>query len=359
MTQTTEKDCYGYARIPERNEKVEYGRFRNVYLYITHHCQLHCGHCYMGKRLATKIVMPKEKVFSTLQFWRKMGGRKLSLLGGEPTLHPDFIEICRYAKSLGYEKVIVNTNGLKQTIKQFDQLEPSEITYVQVSLDGGSALTHDAIRGQGTFAITLNTTQTLAKRGFDTRVICTVNKKNREDCLNLIDICEKANVSLLKFHIFSTIGTGLKNEEWGLTPNEWIDFYTSLKNRKNHHKLQIWYQPTYATKSTVLKYISEGYKGCIGRTLDRISIFPDGKAYVCSFLFDTDLNMFNIIDNTLQLNRERNEFELFCNCLNQKESTNLNSDCLGGCPAEELLCKNSQMKNDEIISVCRLWKSDV
>ncbi|MGH4014147.1 MAG: hypothetical protein ACRDSL_09510 [Pseudonocardiaceae bacterium] len=52
-------DAYGHARppasardaTPERIDKLPYGRFRNVYLYITEACQLRCEHCYMGERL--------------------------------------------------------------------------------------------------------------------------------------------------------------------------------------------------------------------------------------------------------------------------------------------------------------------
>jgi radical SAM superfamily enzyme YgiQ (UPF0313 family) len=52
-------DTYGHARLPagahdtapDRVDKIPYGRFRNVYLYITEACQLRCRHCYMGERL--------------------------------------------------------------------------------------------------------------------------------------------------------------------------------------------------------------------------------------------------------------------------------------------------------------------
>ncbi|KKL79635.1 hypothetical protein LCGC14_2012860, partial [marine sediment metagenome] len=296
------KDSYGYSRFPETIERIEYGRFRNIYLYITEKCQLRCGHCYMGNRLKNNTSMPTEKVFSTLQLWRKMGGSKLSILGGEPTMHEDFVDICRYAKHLGYEKVILNTNGLRNTIQQLSQMESNEFSYIQVSLDGGSSFSHNKIRGSGTFNITWSTIEYLINRGFDTRVICTVNKKNRGDCLDLIERCEKAGVSLLKFHVFSTIGNGQGNTEWGMTPKEWINFYEELEDRKKHYNISIWYQPSYATSETIIKFIREGYKGCIGRTLDRISVFPDGKAYVCSYLFDTEFNMFNTGNGKILLN---------------------------------------------------------
>lgn len=361
LSEEKTEDLYGYARVPEHLDRIEYGRFRNVYLYITEKCQLRCGHCYMGERLKHGRFMPLAEVKHTLQLWRKMGGSKLSILGGEPTLHPDFIEICRYAKSMGYEKVILNTNGLRKALQPLSKMNPEEFSYIQVSLDGGSAQTHDVIRGNGTFKAAWNTTKILVEQGFDTRIICTVNRQNKDDCLSLIPKCEEIGVSLVKFHVFSTIGNGQDNTDWGMSPKEWIDFYEKLENIKDNYKIQIWYQPTYANKSNINRYIQQGYRGCIGRTLDRISIFPDGRAYVCSYLFDTSQNMFEMKNGEIQLNRKKNEFELFSKVLTHSSCKSCKSpqSCLGGCPAEKLVMGDSSCQvNEEIIPICRLWKAD-
>jgi hypothetical protein len=82
------RDGYGHARMPrgatvpepERIDRVEYGRFRNVYLYITEACQLRCDHCYMGERLDRALKMPLSEIVSTLATWRRMGGSKLTVL---------------------------------------------------------------------------------------------------------------------------------------------------------------------------------------------------------------------------------------------------------------------------------------
>ncbi|MGB7127525.1 MAG: radical SAM protein [Candidatus Rhabdochlamydia sp.] len=356
-----EDDLYGYARVPEHLDRIEYGRFRNVYLYITEKCQLRCAHCYMGERLESAKFMPLSEVKHNIQLWRKMGGSKLSILGGEPTLHPDFIEICRYAKRVGYEKIILNTNGLRKSLQPLSQMDPEEFSYIQVSLDGGSSETHDLIRGPGTFNIAWKATQELAARKFDTRIICTVNRKNREDCLDLISKCEAIGVSLVKFHVFSSIGNGQKNAEWAISPTEWIEFYEHLERMKKGHKIQIWYQPTYANRSNISRFTEQGYRGCIGRTLDRISIFPDGRAYVCSYLFDTTQNMFFMENGEIKLNRDQNEYELFTKALTHSACGSCKSSktCLGGCPAEKLVMGQASCASDpDIIPVCRLWKSD-
>src|SRR3984893_11373822 len=103
------RDGYGHARMPrhatapepERIDRVQYGRFRNVYLYITEACQLRCKHCYMGERLERALKMPLSRIVSPLATWRRMGGSKLTILGGEPTLHPNYADAIRFARKLG------------------------------------------------------------------------------------------------------------------------------------------------------------------------------------------------------------------------------------------------------------------
>ena len=59
--------------------------FKNIYIYITEKCQLHCRHCYLGQRLKRAATMPLGYIFQNLDIWKTLGGRKLCILGGEPT----------------------------------------------------------------------------------------------------------------------------------------------------------------------------------------------------------------------------------------------------------------------------------
>jgi radical SAM protein with 4Fe4S-binding SPASM domain len=362
--------AYGHARLPassrdteiEAVAKIPYGRFRNVYLYITESCQLRCEHCYMGERLDRALKMPYDTVMQTLTTWRQMGGSKLTILGGEPTLHPDYIDIIRDARKLGYEHVITTSNGLKAAARKFSRMEPADFSYVQISLDGGSAASHDQVRGPGTFEEALATTAELCRRGFDTRIICTVNRVNLDDCLNLLDIADELGVSLTKFHVFSVIGSGHGAAEWGIQPREWIEFYERLEVEARRHRTRVWYQPTYARRERMAGYAADGYRGCIGRTLDRISIFPDGRAYVCSFLFDTELHFAQMVDGKVVLNKGDNEFDLFAGVLRNASCGGCKdgASCMGGCPAEELVMGAASCATDpDILPVCRLWKADV
>jgi radical SAM protein with 4Fe4S-binding SPASM domain len=288
-----------------------------------------------------------------------MGGSKLTILGGEPTLHPDFIATVQAAGEIGYEQVITTTNAQLPARKKFQQLAPDDLAYVQVSLDGGSPETHDSVRGEGTFEQAMKTTAELVDRSFDTRIICTVNQANADDALGLLDIADDLGVSLVKFHVFSTIGTGHGNADLAMTPPQWVAFCDRLNEVAPRYTTRVWYQPTYARVDQMPRYAGEGYQGCIGRTLDRISIFPDGRAYVCSYLFDTDLYFARMQDGQVLLNRGDSEFDLFTGALASSACGSCKaSGCLGGCPAEEIVTGTSSCKeHDDIVPVCRLWKS--
>lgn len=361
-------DAYGHARMPAQAsapapakiDRVEYGRFRNVYLYITEACQLRCSGCYMGERLERALKMPFDQIEATLTLWRQMGGSKLTILGGEPTLHPRYGDTIRLAGDLGYEHVITTSNGLAPALRKFRRLEPSDFAYVQISVDGGSADTHDAVRGEGKFAETLVTVKELCERGFDTRIICTVSKRNERDCLKLLDLADQLGVSLVKYHVMSVIGRGHGSPEDGMEPPEWLKFTDRLHTAAQDYKTRVWYQPTFARRSDMPRFEAEGYRGCIGRTLDRISIFPDGRAYVCSFLFDTDLHFAQMRDGHLEINKGPNEFDLFAGALTAPGcgSCKAPGSCMGGCPAEQVVDgRSSCAAYPDIVPVCRLWKS--
>jgi MoaA/NifB/PqqE/SkfB family radical SAM enzyme len=337
--------------LPSSLEKNGWGRFSNVYFYLTGECQLTCKHCYLGDRLHTKACVPLDRAKKLLTFFHSLGGSKLSILGGEPTLHEDFCSICLFAKKTGFGKIILNTNGLDIAKEKILQMDKDVFDYIQVSIDGGSSQTHDQIRGQGTFAISWRNIRSLIQNDRKVWVVCTVSKTNSHDALDLIEMCEDFGVKCLKYHIFSPIGQGKKNHDMAISPKEWIAFYEEIEKRKISSKIPISYQPAYAYSEKAQKYYDQGYQGCLGKLLDRISVFPDGDVYVCSYLFDTSINMFYLDDEGMKIHKGPNEFDLFA------KFSEKNIFCpYGECPAEKFLEKNYPLE-EGIIPICRLWRT--
>lgn len=341
------------APVVKDRTRVHYRRFHNIYLYITERCQLRCAHCYMGDRLERALELPYEKATRILDYCRRLGGQYITFLGGEPTLHRDLPRLVDHALERGYTQVMINSNGLLAA-RTLDKIAPEKLHYISFSLDGATAETHDATRGPGTFVKTMACIRRTVAAGYAVRLICTVSKINVHQAPAMIELADEIGVNMLNFHVFSEEGLGIPNAEaWSLTPDEWIAFYERLEEIKNDYRTSIWYPPSYVKRDKIDRYVAEGYSGCVGCSLDRLSIFPDGRCYVCSVLFDVASHFATLTDHGLELNKENNEFELFARAMFEAPEP-----WLSGCPAEAVLERNGKKPTpDHLISVCRLWKS--
>ncbi|TDB96557.1 radical SAM protein [Micromonospora fluostatini] len=333
--------------------RVHYRRFHNIYLYITERCQLRCGHCYMGDRLERGLSLSYDKAVRIMNQCRTLGGEYITFLGGEPTLHPDLPRMVDHAREVGYRQVMINSNGLLE--RTIDKIAPEKLHYISFSLDGASAEVHDAVRGEGMFDKTVPCIRSTVEAGYPVRLICTISQINIADAPNILALADEIGVQMVNFHVFSEEGRGIANAEtWSLSPYEWISFYEHLESIKDEYRTSIWYPPTYANRERLERYVDEGYRGCVGCSLDRLSIFPDGRSYVCSVLFDEPMHFAVMTDQGLRLNRQQNEFELFTQATFQAGD----EPWLSGCPAEAVLARNGKPTTPpDLVSLCRLWKS--
>lgn len=80
---------------------------------LTTKCNRSCPYCFAKSEMdgSAGELMSWENIVYLADFLTRSGERKVSLLGGEPTLHPDFIDIVCYLVERNFE-VNVFTNGL-------------------------------------------------------------------------------------------------------------------------------------------------------------------------------------------------------------------------------------------------------
>lgn len=330
--------------------RSHYRTFDNIFLYVTERCQLRCGHCYMGKRHDRAFSMSLPQATSILTCCRKLGASNLTLLGGEPTLHRDLTSIVAHAREVGYETINIDTNGLLWS--RICNIAPGHLKHVRVSLDGASEATHDLVRGRGMFKKTVNSINALVQRRYNVAITSTIFSFNIGEAEKLLELAQELGVRLVNFHVFTEEGNGRSKSHWS-TPREiWVEFCAFIDRVKDTYNLSIWYPPAWATRQGLNKYVEAGYRGCLGCSLDRLSIFPDGTCYVCSLLFDECINFGTIKDGTFRLNKGPNEFELFTNAVIESPVPQLS-----GCPAEARLKRGTSSSDSELVSICRCWKS--
>ncbi|MBO6755841.1 MAG: radical SAM protein [Roseibium sp.] len=165
----------------ERAEPAE--KYIRVQAHLTNRCNLRCPHCYVSSGLAEPNELDKDAWFDVCRFFRGLDAPiHFSVSGGEPTLVKWLPDLMRYAKmDCGFQTAVL-TNGLLLSDEKIKQLA-GVVDSFAVSLDGASAETHDAMRGRGTFAKTVNALHALLRT--DARVglnIC-VRRSNAQDLM--------------------------------------------------------------------------------------------------------------------------------------------------------------------------------
>ncbi len=82
---------------------------------LNNYCNRHCPYCFAQQRLQQPEGQPQNLSLANLErilnFFKKSGIKGVSLLGGEPALHPEFKQILQKARAEGFE-VTLFTNGL-------------------------------------------------------------------------------------------------------------------------------------------------------------------------------------------------------------------------------------------------------
>lgn len=97
-------------------------------LSLTYRCNKQCAYCFAGSTTDTPAFMSLDLFKSALKYLKRSGINQARLLGGEPTLHPLFINFVNIALDHGLD-IMLFTNGLinKKTRDDLKKIPSSSI----------------------------------------------------------------------------------------------------------------------------------------------------------------------------------------------------------------------------------------
>jgi MoaA/NifB/PqqE/SkfB family radical SAM enzyme len=143
---------------------------RQVEIQLGHMCNNRCVFCVSGQRTAMReaFPLPAAPVLERLREARALGITKVTLLGGEPTLQPEFMDVMRGAVALGFKEIVLFTNGVKTARDSFiaEVLDTGgDITW-RLSFQGATLLSHEkTTKKLGSFGRLKDTLANLHRRG--------------------------------------------------------------------------------------------------------------------------------------------------------------------------------------------------
>lgn len=276
--------------INERSNKV-YSAPIEVSWYLTKLCNLRCTHCYVyedgeipHKRPgdidyhdAIKIVdnLAQSEVFL------------LTFLGGDPLMIKWFPQLVSYCNTKGIRSAF-STNGTLLTDFKAQFFAAEGVRYIQISFDGATDSTHNAVRGKGQFDEAIDALRTCKKYGIITRVAMTLMSTNIHEIDALLDLCASEMVNELKLSMFIPSGRG--SEQDHLIPDKQLFTNAIFKVKQfeidNPGVLHVQYPcfiKPFDQRITWNPEVKPDQLSC-GAGTSKAIIFEDGSVGACDFM---------------------------------------------------------------------------
>jgi len=109
---------------------------------LTNRCNMNCPICFANSTATGRVceitLEQVDKMLDTAKDIRPCGPACIQFAGGEPTIHKDFIEAVRHAKSRGFSHIQVATNGLRfaQSLEFCHAVSEAGLDQVYLQFDG-------------------------------------------------------------------------------------------------------------------------------------------------------------------------------------------------------------------------------
>ena len=186
------------------NEWSKFKEYDNYYfprmnLMITGKCNLNCLHCFNAKDNAPlNTELSYEDVINILDQAREIGIQAFTITGGEPLVHPRFLDIVRAIYERDMFVFELNTNGLLITQKMLDVFKELHCyPLIKISFDGVGY--HNWIRQHPQAEdLTIKAIKKCIANGFRVKAQVQVNRKNVDVMMDTAKLLNELGVDEMR-----------------------------------------------------------------------------------------------------------------------------------------------------------------
>lgn len=193
-------------------------------LHLTYTCPERCSFCSEDHRMAAYKAYPVTwaRVATVLRQQASRGVKNVHFTGGEPTIHPQFVEVLALAKKLGM-RTSIGTIGTMIARRDFAERAMPFLDEALFSLHGPRAEVHDAVAGrEGSFdqvCAAITNARTL-RSDFHAYVNTVVTRENVEALPDTAALADALGAELIVVSNLTPEGKGLDAYERLAVPLE-------------------------------------------------------------------------------------------------------------------------------------------
>ena len=174
-------------------------------------CNLRCSHCLSSSGDPAAGELSTAEALDLVEQLHASRVFQVNFGGGEPFLRPDFEQILAACHGKGI-MTCISTNGTLLSPARVARLAANRLVAIQVSLDGATRETCDAIRGEGVFDTAVEAVRLLAASSIPTSINTVLTAQNAGEIPAMHDLARSLGVSL-RVSRFRPSGRGADNWE--------------------------------------------------------------------------------------------------------------------------------------------------
>jgi MoaA/NifB/PqqE/SkfB family radical SAM enzyme len=185
---------------------------------LGHLCNNRCVFCSSGQLTQMKLArpVPLEPIVQALEEARGNGATHLTFLGGEPTIHKRFLDALAKAVALGFEHIVIFTNGVMFPHPGFiDSVVALGNFEWRISIQGATDEAHVATTGRAdSFQRIVHGLGELQRRGQLVTTNMCVNERSYRSLPHYPELLERYGVRQLHVDIVRPESTGERDEAY-------------------------------------------------------------------------------------------------------------------------------------------------
>lgn len=184
--------------------KKWYPRF--VVWELTLACNMRCKHCGSSAGRARSDELTLDEMYRVCDELGELECERVTLLGGEPLIHPHWEKVARRMRENGYRANVITNGWTLDREELCDRLKKAELSIVGMSIDGLEE-SHDNLRGKpGSFSHLARGLELLQEREVPTAVATVITNDSLDELPELYAWLRGRGVRVWQLQVANPLG---------------------------------------------------------------------------------------------------------------------------------------------------------
>lgn len=309
---------------------------KEISIEIIRKCPSKCLHCSSNSNIQCSEMISLAKYQEIVDGALELGVKTICFSGGEPFLHPNIVEMVKYASNRGLLSYIYSS-GIYQVGENVASAIPDEIfielnnkiTKIIFNIEAADEEIYDSIMGtHGYFKFLTSSIRKAVASKITVEGHFVPMKLNMHQIGKVLQYCQELGVSKVSFLRLVIHGRALENKDkLSLSSEDLVEIKTSLLKIRSENSFNI---------RIGVPLLGETYESRCEAADGKLNIKYDGKVYPCEVFKNNRIQILdgtspgNIYDNSIQDIYNKSEYLIIVRgMVKQFSCNNYCENCVG------------------------------